>query len=146
VVGEEKENAEKMLSIKSNKKLLQNHIKNAVGKNVVLKDLHNLNAKNKPKRGNDFVQILKEMKEYPSIVSVCTIMQLCIIANKNQFIDNGIFKNLSVGEGGGHLQNGTILYRVWRNDRWFVGNKKFGVVSHLIMYSPPENICIFLPL
>ena len=66
LVGEEKENAEKMLSIKSNKKLLQNHIKNAVGKNVVLKDLHNLNAKNKPKRGNDFEQILKEMKEYPS--------------------------------------------------------------------------------
>jgi hypothetical protein len=66
LVGEEKENALKMLSIKSNKKLLQNHIKNAVGKNVVLKDLHNLNAKNKPKRGNDFEQILKEMKEYPS--------------------------------------------------------------------------------
>jgi NADH:ubiquinone oxidoreductase subunit C len=135
VVGEEKENAEKMLSIKSNKKLLQNHIKNAVGKNVVLKDLHNLNAKSKPKRGNDFVQILKEMKEYPSIVSVCTIMQLCII---------GHF--LRIRQWGGHLQKGTILYRVWRNVRWFVGNKKFGVVSHLIMYSPPENICIFLPL
>jgi hypothetical protein len=25
-----------------------------------------LNAKNKPKKGNDFEQILKEMKEYPS--------------------------------------------------------------------------------
>jgi hypothetical protein len=35
--------------------------------------------------------------------------------------------------GGGHLQKGTIRYRVWRNDRWFVGNKKFGVVSHLIV-------------
>jgi hypothetical protein len=35
--------------------------------------------------------------------------------------------------GGGHLQKGTILYRVWRNDRWFVGNKTFGVVSHLIV-------------
>jgi hypothetical protein len=34
---------------------------------------------------------------------------------------------------GGHLQKGSILYRVWRNDRWFVGNKKFGVVSHLIV-------------
>ena len=31
-----------------------------------------------------------------------------------------------------HLQKGSILYRVWRNDRWFVGNKKFGGVSHLI--------------
>jgi uncharacterized membrane protein YukC len=40
LVGEEKENAENMLSIKSNKKRLQYHIKNAVGKNVVLKDLH----------------------------------------------------------------------------------------------------------
>jgi hypothetical protein len=61
------------------------------------------------------------------------------------------FKNSSVGGGGRHLQKGTILYRVWRNDRWFVANKKFGVVSHLIVggglgYSPPENICIFLPL
>ena len=29
-----------------------------------------------------------------------------------------------------------------------VGNKKFGVVSYVIVegYSPPENICIFLPL
>ena len=54
--------------------------------------------------------------------------------------------------GGGHLQKGTILYRVWRNDRWLVGNKKFGVVSHgaggggVWRYSPPENFCIFLPL
>ena len=41
VIGE-KENAVKILSMKSNKKLLQNYVKNAVGKNVVLKDLHNL--------------------------------------------------------------------------------------------------------
>jgi hypothetical protein len=38
-----------------------------------------------------------------------------------------------VGGGGGHQQKGTILYRVWRNDRWFVGNKNFGVGSHLIV-------------
>lgn len=62
LVSEEKENAVKILSMKSNKKLLQNYIKNAVGKNVVLKDLHNLNAKNKPKGGNDYNEILKEMK------------------------------------------------------------------------------------
>ena len=37
------------------------------------------------------------------------------------------------GGGGVHLQKGSILYRGWRNDRWFVGNKKFGVVSHLIV-------------
>ena len=35
--------------------------------------------------------------------------------------------------GVGDLQKGSILYPVWRNDRWFVGNKKFGVVSHLIV-------------
>ena len=40
---------------------------------------------------------------------------------------------LRIRQWGGHLQKGTILYRVWRNDRWFVGNKKFGVVSHLLV-------------
>ena len=45
--------------------------------------------------------------------------------------------------GGGHLQKGTILYRVWRNDRWFVGNKKFGVVSHLIVWGG-GGVCNFL--
>ena len=40
---------------------------------------------------------------------------------------------LRMRQWGGHLQKGTILYQVWRNDRWFVGNKKFGVVSHLIV-------------
>ena len=43
------------------------------------------------------------------------------------------FKEFVSGGGGGHLPKGTILYRVWRNDRWFVGNKKFGVVSHLLV-------------
>ena len=51
-----------------------------------------------------------------------------------KLLARAFFKNSSVGGGGGwHLQKGTILYRVWRNDRWFVGNKKFGVVSHLIV-------------
>ena len=40
---------------------------------------------------------------------------------------------LRIRQWGGHPQKGTILYRVWRNDRWFVGNKKFGVVSHLLV-------------
>jgi hypothetical protein len=43
----------------------------------------------------------------------------------------GHFLRIRQWGGGGHLQKGTILYRVWRNDRWFVGNKKFGVVLHL---------------
>ena len=66
LLGEEKENAVKILGMKPNKKFLQSHIKNAMGKNVVLKDLHNLNAKNKPTGGSDFTEILKEMKNYPS--------------------------------------------------------------------------------
>ena len=66
LLGEEKENAVKILGMKPNKKLLQSHIKNAMGKNVVLKDLHNLNAKNKQTGGNNFTEILKEMKKYPS--------------------------------------------------------------------------------
>ena len=55
-----------------------------------------------------------------------------------------IFKNLSVG-GGGHVQTGTILYRVWRNDRWIVGNKKFGVVSHLIVGGGGGGLGVFSP-
>ena len=59
------------------------------------------------------------------------------------------FKNSSVG--GGHLQKGTILYRVWRNDRWFVGNKKFGVVTHLIgggwgVFSPRKFLNFSTPI
>ena len=46
---------------------------------------------------------------------------------------SGHFLRIRQWGGGGHLQKGTILYRVWRNDRWFVGNKKFGVVSHLLV-------------
>ena len=39
-------------------------------------------------------------------------MQLCIIANKNQFIDNGPGHFLRIRQWGGgrHLQKGTILY------------------------------------
>ena len=50
---------------------------------------------------------------------------------------------------GGDLQKGTILCRVWRNDRWFVGNKNFGVVSHLIVGGGgsggilPQKISVF---
>ena len=45
----------------------------------------------------------------------------------------------------GHLQKGTILYRVWRNDRWFVGNKKIGVVSHLIVGGGGGGLGVFSP-
>jgi hypothetical protein len=33
---------------------------------------------------------------------------------------------------------------VWRNDRWFVGKKKFGVVSHLIVVvaEPSTGKCL----
>lgn len=64
--GEDKENAMKMLDMKSNKKLLQNHIKNVVGKNILLKDLQNLSSKNKPEKKNNFEELLKEMKKHES--------------------------------------------------------------------------------
>ena len=61
LVGEEKENAVNILSMKSNKKLLQSHIKSAVGKMLFL-----MKKKNTAKGGNDFNEIIKEMKKYPS--------------------------------------------------------------------------------
>eukprot|EP00794_Sanderia_malayensis_P013300 gene13300-14673_t len=56
--------AEKLLMLKSNKKLVQNYIKTVTGKNVLLRDLHNLAAKNKPLRKNDFAELIAEMKKH----------------------------------------------------------------------------------
>lgn len=66
LTGEEKENIVNMLNMKSNKKLLQHHIKNTVGKNVLLKDLHNIASTNNLGRKNNFEELLKEMKQYHS--------------------------------------------------------------------------------
>ena len=53
---------------------------------------------------------------------------------KVRVLYRAFFKNLSAGGGAFTKRDqGTILYREWRNDRWFIGNKKFGVVSHLIV-------------
>ena len=54
-------------------------------------------------------------------------------AEQEKELSSGHFLRIRQWGGGGHLQKGTILYRVWRNDRWFVGNKKFRVVWHLIV-------------
>jgi hypothetical protein len=52
---------------------------------------------------------------------------------------------------GGHLQKGTILYWVWRDDRYGCLRQK--VWCDIVCtsrgvwgYSPPENFCIFPPL
>ena len=37
--------------------------------------------------------------------------------------DSGHF--LRIRQWGGHLQKGTILYQVWRNDRWLLVTKSF---------------------
>ena len=65
---EDKENVVQMVELKSNKKLLQNHIKSATGKNIILKDLHNLAAKIKQTTAgaNQYEDLIKEMKKYPS--------------------------------------------------------------------------------
>ena len=63
------------------------------------------------------------------------------------FVPAGTWHFLRIRQWGGHLQKGTILSQVWRNDRWFVGNKKFGVVSHLIVGGSgvfsPRNVLYF---
>jgi hypothetical protein len=59
----------------------------------------------------------------------------CILVGRYTGLYNksGHFLRIRQWGGGGNLQKGTILYRVGRNGRWFVGNKNFGVVSHLIV-------------
>ena len=47
--------------MKSNKKLLQHHLKNTVGKNIFLKDLLSIASTNLGKK-NDFKELFKEMK------------------------------------------------------------------------------------
>ena len=68
LADEDKENVVQMLQMKSNKKMLQNHIRSATGKNVILKDLHNLTAKVKQTTAgtNQYEDLIKEMKKYPS--------------------------------------------------------------------------------
>ena len=50
-----------MLSMKANKKLVQIHVAHSSGKNVLLKDLHNMVTKGNVGK-NDMETLIKEMK------------------------------------------------------------------------------------
>ena len=52
--------AVKMLDLKANKKLLQQHLSEVTGNVVLLKDLHNVNKHNHTR--NDFQELIEEMK------------------------------------------------------------------------------------
>lgn len=54
-----------MLSLKANKKLLQNHLMQDTGKVVLLRDLHNIAAQQRPSQKNDFAELVGQMKKTP---------------------------------------------------------------------------------
>ena len=60
--SESKKEAEKLLTLRANKKLVQNHLINAMKKTVTLKDVHNITSKAKPTFKNDFQELVEEMK------------------------------------------------------------------------------------
>ena len=57
--SETKDEAVKLLKLRANKKLLQNHLMSTTGKTVTLKDIA---ARNVPKFRNDFRELVEEMK------------------------------------------------------------------------------------
>ncbi|XP_065902182.1 zinc finger SWIM domain-containing protein 3-like isoform X1 [Dysidea avara] len=63
-----KQQAVEMLDIKSNKKMLQNHLIHVTGKPVILKDLHNLYTKSKPKSKCDFQELVDAMRRMKDAV------------------------------------------------------------------------------
>ncbi len=62
--SETKDEAVKLLKLRANKKLLQNHLMSTTGKTVTLKDLHNIAARNVPKFRNDFRELLQFILQF----------------------------------------------------------------------------------
>ena len=60
-----KDMAKLMLAMKANKKLVQNHLMRDTGKIVILRDLHNLGAKNKQPGRNSLTELISQMKKSP---------------------------------------------------------------------------------
>jgi len=58
-----KEQAAEMLHMKANRKMLQNHLIHATGKSVILKDLHNLYTRSKPKSKCNFQELVDAMRK-----------------------------------------------------------------------------------
>ena len=50
-----------MLKMRANKKLIQQHIRNGIGKSVTLKDLHNMIER----RHGGLTELIEEMKQIP---------------------------------------------------------------------------------
>ena len=61
--SEAKQEAEKLLALRANKKLVQNHLMSLTSKTVTLKDIHNIAGKAVPAFRNDFQELVKEMKK-----------------------------------------------------------------------------------
>ena len=63
-----------MLKVKANKKLVQNHLSKLSGKNITLKDLHNMGSKINGSGRNDVEQLITEMKSIPGTSSYTMII------------------------------------------------------------------------
>ena len=59
----------KLLTLRANKKLVQNHLMSLTSKTVTLKDIHNIAGKASPAFKNDFQELVKEMKKVKGEVS-----------------------------------------------------------------------------
>ena len=75
--SEVKKEAEKLLTLRANKKLVQNHLMSTTSKTVTLKDVHNIAAKSKPTFRNDFQELVEEMKKAKGIYNIGAV--LCIV-------------------------------------------------------------------
>ena len=58
--SEAKQEAVKLLTLRANKKLVQNHL---MSKTVTLKDVHNIAGKAVPTSRNNFQELVKEMRK-----------------------------------------------------------------------------------
>ena len=68
---EMKEEAVKLLKLKANKKLVQNHLINVSGKTVTMKDVHNIATKGISSCRNDFQELVEEMKRVKGRCTSC---------------------------------------------------------------------------
>lgn len=61
--SEAKQEAVKLLTLRANKKLVQNHLMSLTSKTVTLKDIYNIAGKAIPTFRNDFQELVKEMRK-----------------------------------------------------------------------------------
>ena len=67
--SEAKQEAAKLLTLRANKKLVQNHLMSLTNKTVTLKGIHNIAGKAAPAFKNDFQELVNEMKKVKGEVS-----------------------------------------------------------------------------